>query len=69
MREIVDSLKVHCPVCGAAPLRKCKIDSGFPRFESHVERGWIAAAGYLQQAPFAVLRPVVLEFKRQIQRE
>lgn len=73
MREILDSLYVHCPVCGAAPLQKCKINSELPRFESHIERGWIAATGHLnnalKQPNYALLRPVSLEFKRQTQRQ
>ena len=47
MREFVDSLNVHCPVCGAEPLIKCAMNSEFPRFESHIERGWLAAMGHL----------------------
>ena len=51
MRELVDSLSVHCPVCTAKPKEKCEMESGFPRFESHIERGWIAAMGHLKCAP------------------
>jgi hypothetical protein len=50
MREFLDSLAVSCPVCGAAPVQKCKINSGSPRFESHIERGWIAASGHIRKA-------------------
>ena len=51
MREFVDSLNVHCPVCGAVPLKKCEMNAEFPRFESHIERGWVAAVGHLKNAP------------------
>lgn len=51
MLEFLDSLDVNCPVCGAAPMQRCKINYGSPRFESHIERGWIAASGHLRKAP------------------
>jgi hypothetical protein len=51
MREFIDSLNVHCPVFGATPFKKCEMNAGFPRFESHIERGWIAAMGHLKNAP------------------
>jgi hypothetical protein len=47
MREFEDSLNVHCPVCGAEPSKRCEMISEFPRFESHIERGWLAAIGHL----------------------
>jgi hypothetical protein len=36
------SLDYVCPVCDAQPQEKCKLSSGALRFESHVERKWIA---------------------------
>jgi predicted RNA-binding Zn-ribbon protein involved in translation (DUF1610 family) len=32
------SLKFVCPVCGAKPQERCKMNSGMPRLESHRER-------------------------------
>jgi hypothetical protein len=32
------SLNFNCPICGAAPQEKCELNSGTPRFQSHVER-------------------------------
>jgi len=36
------SLDFVCPVCDAQAREKCKLRTGAPRFESHVERKWIA---------------------------
>ena len=36
------STNFSCPICGAAPGEKCVLNSGQPRFESHMERKWIA---------------------------
>jgi len=36
------SLDFDCPVCGAMPKQKCFNLAGGFRFESHVERKWIA---------------------------
>jgi hypothetical protein len=36
------SLDFVCPVCDAQPQEKCELSSGAPRFESHIERKWIA---------------------------
>jgi hypothetical protein len=36
------ALDFVCPVCLAEPQKKCQLLSGLPRFESHVERKWIA---------------------------
>jgi hypothetical protein len=36
------SLNFACPVCEAQPQEKCTLNTGAPRFESHVERKWIA---------------------------
>ena len=36
------SLDFVCPVCDAQPQEKCTLRTGAPRFESHVERKWIA---------------------------
>jgi hypothetical protein len=35
-------LDISCPICGAEPHEKCRLLTGLPRFESHVERKWIA---------------------------
>jgi len=41
--EMTDfSLDFACPVCEAQPKEKCTLNTGAPRFESHVERKWIA---------------------------
>jgi hypothetical protein len=36
------SLDFACPVCNVQPREKCLLLNGTPRFESHVERKWIA---------------------------
>jgi hypothetical protein len=36
------SLDFVCPTCGADPQEKCEMNSGTPRFESHLERWDIA---------------------------
>jgi hypothetical protein len=36
------SLDFVCPICDAQPQEKCEMRSGAPRFESHIERKWIA---------------------------
>jgi hypothetical protein len=36
------SLDFDCPACGATPREKCFNLVGSIRFESHVERKWIA---------------------------
>jgi hypothetical protein len=38
----LSSLDFVCPVCKAQPQEKCALSTGAPRFESHVERKWIA---------------------------
>jgi hypothetical protein len=38
----ISTLDFVCPVCKAQPQEKCTLSTGFPRFESHVERKWIA---------------------------
>jgi hypothetical protein len=43
-------LDIVCPVCGAQPQEKCKLTSGAPRFESHVERKYIAKDRNLKQS-------------------
>jgi len=45
MAEIDISLNFTCPICGAAPQEKCELNSGAPRFESHIERREIAKDG------------------------
>jgi hypothetical protein len=41
--EVTDfSLDFVCPVCEAQPQEKCMMNTGAPRFESHIERKWIA---------------------------
>jgi hypothetical protein len=42
MAEIDLSLSYTCPVCGAAPQEKCELNTGAPRFSSHLERKWAA---------------------------
>jgi hypothetical protein len=42
MQKLYLALDIVCPVCGAQPQEKCKLTSGAPRFESHVERKYIA---------------------------
>jgi hypothetical protein len=36
------SLDFVCPICNAQPQEKCELSTGAPRFESHIERKWIA---------------------------
>ena len=36
------SLGFKCPICGAVPQEQCRMLSGSFRFESHIERKWIA---------------------------
>ncbi len=36
------SLDFICPVCEAQPREQCQLLTGVSRFESHVERKWIA---------------------------
>jgi hypothetical protein len=36
------SLDVVCPICKAQPQDKCELATGAFRFESHIERKWIA---------------------------
>jgi hypothetical protein len=38
----LSSLDFVCPVCKAQPQEKCALSTGVARFESHVERKWIA---------------------------
>jgi hypothetical protein len=42
MRKRFFALDVVCPICAARPNEKCTLLSGAPRYESHVERKWIA---------------------------
>jgi len=35
-------MNFSCSVCGADPGEKCELNSGQPRYESHMERKWIA---------------------------
>lgn len=45
MAEPDISLNFDCPRCGAAPHEKCELNTGAPRFASHVER-WDIAKDY-----------------------
>jgi predicted RNA-binding Zn-ribbon protein involved in translation (DUF1610 family) len=45
------SLDFDCPVCGAMPKEKCRNLAGSFRFESHVERKWIAQDQRLERPP------------------
>jgi hypothetical protein len=36
------SLDFVCPVCGSPPLEKYVLFIGAPRYQSHIERKWIA---------------------------
>jgi hypothetical protein len=42
MATLCHSLDFVCPACGAQPKEKCQLIGGAPRFESHVERKYIA---------------------------
>ena len=42
------SLDFVCRICGANPQERCELDSGTPRFESHVER-WDIAKDHLNR--------------------
>lgn len=43
MLGIDPPLNFRCPVCGAARHERCELNSGTPRFQSHVERFDIAS--------------------------
>jgi hypothetical protein len=45
------SLNFACPTCGADPQEKCELNSGTPRFASHVER-WDIAKDHLRDTDF-----------------
>jgi hypothetical protein len=49
MAEADISLKFDCPTCGAGPQEACELNSGTPRFASHVER-WDIAKQYQPKA-------------------
>jgi len=34
---------IACPICKAQHQKSCELLNGTPRFESHIERKWIAA--------------------------
>jgi hypothetical protein len=52
------SLKCRCPICGAAPQEVCELNTGAPRFESHIERGNLAK-NYIPRPIF--MKPLVLK--------
>ena len=49
MAEADISLNFECPNCGAAPREVCELNTGTPRFASHIER-WDIAKKYEQKA-------------------
>jgi hypothetical protein len=38
----ISALDFVCPICKAQPQEGCELSSGFPRFQSHIERKWLA---------------------------
>jgi hypothetical protein len=48
MAEVDISLNFECPNCGAAPREVCELNTGTPRFASHIER-WDIAKKYEQK--------------------
>jgi hypothetical protein len=38
----IPTLNFICPICSAKPQEECKLTTGAPRFDSHLERKWIA---------------------------
>jgi hypothetical protein len=48
MARTNDSLNFDCPICGAVPQELCELNSGTPRFESHVER-WEIAKDHMRE--------------------
>jgi hypothetical protein len=36
------SLDFACPICAAQPNEECELATSAPRFESHMERRWLA---------------------------
>lgn len=53
MAEFDSSLGVICPICGAGRREKCEMNSGTPRFESHLERRELARDRQLMRQPHA----------------
>jgi hypothetical protein len=51
------SLNFACPTCGANPQEKCELNSGIPRFVSHVER-WDVAKDYLRDTKLRKKSPL-----------
>jgi hypothetical protein len=51
------SLNFACPTCGANPHEKCELNSGTPRFVSHVER-WDIAKDHLRDTNFREKSPL-----------
>ena len=53
------SLDFVCPICGAEPQEKCEMNSGTPRFSSHVER-WDIANDYLRRTGIRKKTPLAI---------
>jgi hypothetical protein len=51
------SLNFACPTCGAQPWEKCRLLSGTARFNSHIER-WYIAKDYLRDTSFCEKGPL-----------
>jgi len=49
MAEADISLNFDCPTCGAGPQEVCELNSGTPRFASHIAR-WEIAKEYQPKA-------------------
>src|ERR1039458_3772408 len=58
------SLDFDCPVCGAMPKQKCFNLAGSFRFESHVERKWIAQDQRFERPPTMAIPPGSREIDR-----
>jgi hypothetical protein len=42
MAKVFRSLDFVCPICGVQPEERCRLIGGGLRFESHIERKYIA---------------------------
>jgi hypothetical protein len=55
------SLNFGCPACGAMPKVRCFNVAGIFRFESHIERKWLAQGHGSERSPSMAISPVSRE--------